>query len=460
MVTSPLIRLTPQGILAVLRREFPAGAQRQDLLDFVAGQLLPPGAQPGRRGRLARQIYVILDELCFQALAVSDGGMIFPVGPSRPLAQGAPQVDSVPVLNRPLHQKLFIALRAEESGSVQRQQAAQSRFLHAAAEAGWTWARGIAALGLSPLGGELLVSACPSLRCLLPEPIPEKRALREFGPKKPRKGQAVAPGAAPGSELGPNGEDHPLLGRLLHKKLFLALLAVDRGGPERQREAQCDFIRDALAAGWRVDQALAALGLSQEAGDALLGQFPSLQDPARPEGDVEPVVAVRKKRGRPPKPKVEVAAPQPKRRGRPPKPKPEPVAAVPKRRGRPPKPRPEPVEAAPKRPFRRRRKNTFNQPLRKATPDVPPAPRDAPVDPLLPEVAKYMRTEQVHRLPIHHMLDDLVHELRLDGVQERALSYALMRERMRSLRRTGMSMIEARWRIRQEFEGYVIPKGD
>jgi len=71
-----------------------------------------------------------------------------------------------------------------------------------------------------------------------------------------------------------------------------------------------------------------------------------------------------------------------------------------------------------------------------------------------------MRPEQIQRLPIHQMLDDLVWELRQDGVPERSLSYALMRERMHSLRRAGMSAIEARWRIRQEIDGYVIPKAD
>jgi hypothetical protein len=214
-----------------------------------------------------------------------------------------------------------------------------------------------------------------------------------------------------------------------------------------------------------MDQALAALGLPQEGGDALLGQFPSLQDLVQ-EISIESgpkVGTAPKRRGRPPKPKPEPVAAPPKRRGRPPKARVDEVAAtevvaVRKRRGRPPKPRPEPAEAAPKRAYRKRKKNAFNQPRGKGVPSSPPAP--TPVDPLLPEVAKYMRSEHVLRLPIHRELDELVRELRLDGVQERALSYALMRERMRSLRRTGMSMIEARWRIRQEFDGYVIPKAD
>jgi hypothetical protein len=220
-------------------------------------------------------------------------------------------------------------------------------------------------------------------------------------------------------------------------------------------------------AGWRVDQAMAALGLSQEAGDALVGQFPTLQDLVREAVDEAEAkeAAAPKRRGRRPKVKVEVAtpeeAPAPKRRGRPPKPKPEPVpepvVTVPKRRGRPPKIRTEEVAPAPKREFRRRQKNTFNQPWKKGAQPTP-VPQGPPVDPLLPEVARYVRPEQVYRLPVHRMLDDLVQELRLDGVSERSLSYALMRERMHSLRRSGMSVIEARWRIRQEFDGYVIPK--
>lgn len=465
MLTTPPIRMTQQGILAVLRREFPAGAQRQDLIDFVAEQLVSPRAHLGRKGRMARQLYVILDELCFAGQVVSDGGMLFPVGPSRSLTQGAPEVNGVPALDRPLHKKLFIALRAEESGSVQRQQAAQCRFLHAAAEAGWSLDRGIAALGLSRLGGELLVAACPSLRCLVPEPLPEKHAHKEFQPKKPRRSEA--PGAAAGPQAGSPGEDHPLLGRLLHKKLFLALLAVDRGSMERQQEAQRDFIQDAILAGWRLNQAVSALQLTPEAGEALVGQFPMLQDLVREStaGAGVQTVPAPKRRGRPPKPKPGPEAPAvvPKRRGRPPKARAVEVAttavvAAPKRLGRPPKPKPEPIEAAPKRKYRRRQKNTFNQPLRKEAPG--PAPWEAPVDDLLPEVAKYMRAEQVQRLPVHRMLDDLVRELRQDGVSERSLSYALMRERMHSLRRTGMSTIEARWRIRQEFDGYVIPKAD
>lgn len=471
MMANPLIRMTQQGILAVLRREFPAGAQRQDLLDFIAGHLMSPRAHPGRKGRLARQLYVILDGLCFNGQVVSDGGMIFSLDPTRPRPVGGYGVEGVPALSRPLHQKLFIALRAEESGSVQRQQAAQCRFLHAAAEAGWTLDRGIAALGLSKLGGEILVAACPSLRCLLPQPIPEKHAIKEFRPKKPGNGQAEPLGGAPEHEQGPPGEDHPLLGRLLHKKLFLALLAVDRGSTERQQEAQCDFVQEAIASGWRLDQAVAALGLSQGAGDALVGQFPVLQDLARQASvEAEASAAEPRRRRRTRKVAVEEVAtpgeaakpealPQPERRGRPPKPKPEPVAVVPKKRGRPRKIRLEGEEPAPKRKYKKRKKNTFNQPWRKGTQSSQPAAtkQETPVDLLLPEVARYMRHEQVHRLPVHRMLDDLVRELRLDGVAERSLSYALMRERMHSLRRSGMSMIEARWRIRQEFDGYVIP---
>lgn len=73
----------------------------------------------------------------------------------------------------------------------------------------------------------------------------------------------------------PRDKDLPLLGPLLKKKLFLVLMAEDR--PEGQdaasiRRTRWDFLAAAIEAGWTMDQAAEAIGLTRAKADGIVAK--------------------------------------------------------------------------------------------------------------------------------------------------------------------------------------------